>query len=73
MMYKLKIKKYRKAKHLTQKQLSKKVSISQNYLCELENNKYDIKISLLFRIGKELNVCPKKFIICNNCIKNKFK
>lgn len=58
-MYKLKIKKYRKLKRITQKELARKINISQNFLSEIENHKYDIKLSMLCKIAKELNVSPK--------------
>lgn len=64
-MYELKIKKYRKLKKITQKQLASRIGISQNFLSELENNKYDIKLSLLFKISEALEVCPKDLLNCN--------
>lgn len=67
-MYKLKIKKYRKVKKYTQWQLSHKIRISQNFLSEIEHQKYDIRLSLLFKIGQALKVCPKDLIDCTcNC------
>ncbi|MBU3208499.1 helix-turn-helix domain-containing protein [Clostridium algidicarnis] len=57
-MYKLKIKEYRIKRGLTQKELACKIGISQNYLSQLENNRYDIKLSMLFKIAKELKVPP---------------
>ncbi|WP_061293636.1 helix-turn-helix domain-containing protein [Clostridium botulinum] len=57
-MYKLKIKKYRMRKKLTEKELAHKIGISQNYYSELENGKYDIKLSVLCKIAKELRVKP---------------
>lgn len=58
-MYKLKIKQYRIKNKLTQKELAHKINISQNYLSELENNKWDIKLSTLCEIADNLNVSPK--------------
>lgn len=63
-MYKLKIKKYRIRKKLTEKELAHKVGISQNYLSELENNKYDIKLSMLCKIAKALDVNAKALFQC---------
>ncbi|MDS1004203.1 helix-turn-helix transcriptional regulator [Clostridium sporogenes] len=57
-MYKLKIKKYRMRKKLTEKELAHRIGISQNYYSELENGKYDIKLSVLCKIAKELRVKP---------------
>jgi len=54
--YKLRIKSYRILKGYSQKELAAKVGISQNYLSELENGKYDIKLSLLCKISSVLNV-----------------
>lgn len=76
-MYKLKIRKYRNLKNLTQKQLSIKIGISQNYLSEVENEKYDIRVSLLFKVGHALETCPKDLIeceyhcSCKKCLKRK--
>ncbi|EDT87197.1 helix-turn-helix domain-containing protein [Clostridium botulinum] len=63
-MYKLKIKKYRIKKKLTQKELAHRIEMSQNYYCELENNKYDIKLSVLCKIARELNVNTKALFEC---------
>lgn len=54
--YRLKIKDYRILKRYSQKELAAKIGISQNYLSELENEKFDIKLSLLYKISKVLNV-----------------
>jgi len=61
-MYTLKIKYFRNAKKITQKQLAEKIGISQNYLSEIENNKWDIKLDLLIKISKILKVDPRKLI-----------
>lgn len=58
-MYKLKIKECRKAKRISQKELSKKIGISQNFLSELENNKYPITLELLCKIAKALEMNSK--------------
>lgn len=63
-MYKLKIKKYRIKKKLTQKELAHRIEMSQNYYCELENGKYDIKLSVLCKIAKELRVKPNILFEC---------
>lgn len=64
-MYVLKIKKYRKLKKITQKQLASKIGISQNFLSEIENQKYDIGLNLLFKIGDALEECPLNLLECN--------
>lgn len=60
--YKLKIKAFRTAKKLTQKQLAEKVGISRNFLSEIENGKYDIRLSLLCTIAEALDTIPRKLI-----------
>ncbi|WP_315117438.1 helix-turn-helix transcriptional regulator [uncultured Clostridium sp.] len=64
-MYVLKIKEYRNLRGITQEQLAIKIEISQSFLSEIENKKYDIKLDLLYKIGRNLNVCPKRLIYCN--------
>lgn len=54
--YKLKIKIIRIQKRISQRELARKVGISSNYLSELEHNKFDIRLGLLIKIAKELNV-----------------
>jgi putative transcriptional regulator len=48
------VRKYRKLKGLTQKELARKVSISRSFLSEIENGKYDIRLSLLDKICEVL-------------------
>ncbi|MBU3145530.1 helix-turn-helix domain-containing protein [Clostridium sp. CF012] len=60
--YKLKIKAYRNCRKLTQKQLAENIGISRSFLSEIENDKWDIKISLLIKISKTLKVAPCKLI-----------
>lgn len=49
----------RKKMRLTQEQLSKKLNISQNYLCKLENGKFkNVNIELIKKISKELKLDP---------------
>lgn len=62
-MYKLKIKNVRRRKRVSQKELAKKLNMSQNYLSELENGKYDIKLSVLCEIAKVLDVLPEDLYI----------
>ncbi len=54
--YRLKIKEYRTKNCMTQKELATRIGISQNYLSELENGKFDIKLSILCKIADVLNV-----------------
>jgi len=70
--YKLKIKKFRNIKGMSGEQLAHRVGISQSFFSQLENQKYDIKVSLLLNIGRTLEVCPYKLInICINCPKKR--
>lgn len=52
------IKEFRKFRRLSQKQLAEKIGISQSFLSELENGKYDIGMELIKRIGSALDICP---------------
>ena len=56
LQYKLKIKELRETIGITQTDLAIRIGISKSYLCELENNKYDIKFSSLLKIAEVLQV-----------------
>ena len=56
--YRLKVRNYRIKNGMTQKELAMKIGISQNYLSQLENEKFDIKLSLLCKIANALKVSP---------------
>lgn len=58
--YELKIRDYRKLKNLSQEQLGRKIGISGSYLSDLENNKFDIKLSILLKISDVLDVDIKE-------------
>lgn len=60
--YKLKIKHYRILKKLSQKELAAIAGISQSFLSEIENRRYDIKLSLLCRIADALEMDPFKLV-----------
>lgn len=59
MLY-LNIKKIRESKNISQKQLSNLASISQSYLSELENNKFEkiegVTLRMVYNIASALNV-----------------
>ena len=55
-MYKIHIKLWRKIRFMSQKELAKKIGISQNYLSEIENQKFDIKLSLVIKICIALDI-----------------
>ena len=66
--YRLNIKEFRKIKGITVAELANRIGISQSYLSDLENQKYDIKFSLILGIGRILEVCPYKLSnICIGC------
>lgn len=58
-----KIKKYRKAKNLTQEELANKLNISISYLTKIEakNCKKSFSLALLFEIAEKLNKDIKEF------------
>lgn len=49
-----KIKEYRKAKGISQQDLSENVDVSRQTINAIENNKYDPTLSLAFNLAKEL-------------------
>lgn len=63
-MYTLKIKEFRNSKEMTQKQLADKVGISRSFLSEIENGDWDIKLTLLIKISRELEVHYSELIVC---------
>lgn len=71
-MYRKKMRYLRCKKNITQAKLAFKVGISQNFLSEIEHSKYDIRVSLLIKIAKVLDVCIKDIIpcSCNKCKSN---
>jgi transcriptional regulator with XRE-family HTH domain len=51
------IRKYRKLKHWTQRVLAEKCNLSENYICDLENETFKtISLNTLYLISKVLNV-----------------
>ena len=68
-IYKLELKNYRRLKKFTQIQLAAELEISQSFLSELENGKYNMSIELLFKISLILEVCPHR-LIGYNCVYN---
>lgn len=60
--YTLCIKKMRKERRLSQRELARKIGISHNYLSEIERNEYDITVSMLIRIANALDVDPRDLI-----------
>lgn len=63
------IKRARRLKGLSQKQLAYKLSLSQSYISKIENTKIDtISIKNLIELCKTLDICPvATFIFISNC------
>lgn len=69
-MYKLKISEVRKKKRISQRKFAKLLKITPSNLCEIEKGKYEIKLSLLLKAAKILEVCPCDLFesdTCKNC------
>ncbi|QLY82220.1 helix-turn-helix transcriptional regulator [Clostridium intestinale] len=68
--YKLKVKQYRILRGLTQIELAIKVGVSRNYISEVENNKYDIRTSLLYDLAEVLDVSLDELVVdfCDKCV-----
>lgn len=64
--YKINIKKYRKKQFISQNKLAKKIGISQSYLSAIEREEKSPTLRMLYKIAKELKVCPKLLFTCNN-------
>lgn len=71
---KLMIRKYRKERRLTLKELSRLTGYSASFLSLLENHQESPRLETLKRIAFALDVCPKKLIYscghienCENC------
>ena len=64
-VYREKIQYLRNKKNITQSKLALKIGISQNFLSEIETKKYDIRVSLIIKIAKALDVCIKDIIPCS--------
>lgn len=70
--YNLKIKDIRKIKGVSGAALAHKIGISQSFLSDLENQKYDIKVIMLLQIARAFDICPYKLInFCASCPKNR--
>ena len=71
-MIELNVKQIRRLKRMTQKELCKKVGISQSYLSQIENSIYTNKrptLNLIEDISQALEVCPIALIssYCEKC------
>lgn len=66
-MFILKIKKYRKLKRLTQKELSEISGVDQSYISRLEEipRHRSPTLHVLEQIADALEVCPRKLVQCN--------
>lgn len=74
-IYKNNIRKYRNKKFISQSKLAKEAKISQSYLSAIEREEKSPTLRMLYRISKELKVCPKLLFSCNKsceeCSNNK--
>jgi transcriptional regulator with XRE-family HTH domain len=63
------LKKIRKSKRITQKELADLTCISQNYISEIENGRKAPTIKLIERVANSLEICPLELMECNckNC------
>lgn len=50
------IKKYRKAKQISQDELAKKCNVTRQTINAIENNKYDPSLTLAIRIAQTLGI-----------------
>ena len=58
---------------LSQKELAKKIGITQSHLSRIENNKFSPQVHTLIDISKVLNICVMEIFIdycCNSCEMN---
>lgn len=80
-MFKLKIKEYRLAKNISQKELANRCGISQSYVSMLEKGGFREKsptLEVVENLSNGLGVCVKDILIfecdlCKNYINNKCK
>jgi len=60
------IKKYRKAKQMSQEELAKKCNVTRQTINAIENNKYDPSLSLAVKIAQCLEISIDTAFIFNN-------
>ncbi len=74
MKHKINVEEYRKKNFISQNKLAKKINISQSYLSAVERELKSPTLRMLYRIAKELDVCPRLLIRCKieckECNKN---
>lgn len=58
------IQKYRIINNISQRDLAKRIHISQGYLSEIERGIKSPTIRMLYKIAEELDVCPRSLIHC---------
>lgn len=69
MQQKINLKFYREKQGISQNQLAKNIGISQSFISALERQEKSPTLRMIYRIAKELNVCPRLLISCTiNCI-----
>lgn len=72
------IRKIRKSKHISQKDLALRIKKSNGYLSDIENGNKIPSINVLYNIAYHLGVCPSNLLgckcrTCTNCKKNSYK
>ena len=67
---------YRQGEAMSQVELSKKLGISKQRLCDIEKNRFPISIKLAIKIAKKLDLSPEwlvKLILQNQIEQEKLK
>lgn len=70
---KIELKYYREIKKLSQKDLARKLEITQGYISKVENGIESPTIRMLYRFAESLEICPRLLLPCIIENKEKFK
>lgn len=60
------IRKIRKSRHISQKELAFRIKKSNGYLSDIENGNKLPSINVLYNIAYHLGVCPSSLLGCKN-------
>lgn len=58
------LKKYRKRTRLSQGKLAKLLQVNQSYISEIESGKKLPSLQMLYKLGYQLNICPRQLLAC---------